>query len=370
VIAPGADWLAQVRALGVPTVAVAFGLTSTGGRGLSPCPSCGATTRHPSRGDRRGAVGVRPDGTGWRCFQCEAGGDAVTLAALLATHGRNPQREHWSAIRRACVEAGLCDADPSDNQPPPAVRRLTPPPLRPPTPPRRPAGAAELWAACLPVTADAEVSAWLAGRAVDAGTVESRDLARALPLGLPLPPWARFRGQPWTTTTHRLIVPMFGPTGRMESVHARALAPTAPGDKAASPAGTEVRGLVMADVLGRLMLAGAPLGDSTPSAELVSEADLWIAEGLPDFLTLATYWSEAQEHAPAVLGVISGSWTAQCAARLPRGCRTVLCTDPDPAGDKYAAQIRATLDDRVRAGLLPPPERWRSPLGGTTPCAM
>src|SRR4051812_9485699 len=114
---PGADWLAQARALGVSTVAAAFGLTSTRGRGLSPCPSCNATTRHPKRGDKRGAVGVRLDDLGWECFECGTTGDAVTLAALLATQGREPQREDWPDVRRVCAELGLCDADPSDGRP-------------------------------------------------------------------------------------------------------------------------------------------------------------------------------------------------------------------------------------------------------------
>lgn len=212
------------------------------------------------------------------------------------------------------------------------------------------------------MTEDAEVVTWLQGRGIDPAAVEDFGLARSLPTTMPLPCWARFCGRPWHKSTHRVLVPMFDPSGQLESVHARALMPAAPGDKAASPAGAEVRGLVMANPLGRLMLSGSTLGDGTAAAGLVASAGLWIAEGLPDFLTLACNWSEADEDAPAVLGVLSGSWSVELAARVPDGCEVVIATDPDPAGDKYAARIIETLEDRRPDGRVRV-SRWRSPLG-------
>lgn len=75
------------------------------------------------------------------------------------------------------------------------------------TPRRGVAGEARaLWQRCAPVTADPAVSAWLADAGCDAAAVAALDLARALPADLPdLPAWAKFKGQPWTATGHRLL---------------------------------------------------------------------------------------------------------------------------------------------------------------------
>jgi hypothetical protein len=157
---------------------------------------------------------------------------------------------------------------------------------------------------------------------------------------------------------------MWSATGLLESLHARALAPRNPGEKAASPAGAEIRGLVMANTLGRRMLEGSTLGDWSPAAETVASVGLWVAEGLPDFLTLATNWSDGDAGAPAVLGVVSGSWTETLAARVPDGCEVVIATDPDSAGEKYADRIVATFAERMRTGRLRV-GRWTSKLGRT-----
>ena len=358
---PGA-WCGEVRDRGVVAVGLALGL-ERGTRGLGPCPSCGARTRYPSRHDRRGAIGVRPDGLGWVCFECRAEGDAVTLAALLVPGMASPGRGHWATVRRACAQRGLCEAD--DGLPPTGVRRIEPPSrLVPATPNRPPADeVAALWAACRPVVTDIEVSAWLKGRGLNPAVVEDFQLARALPSNGSLPGWAYFMGRPWNETTHRLLVRMLSPIGHLESFHARALAPAIPHNKAASPAGVEVRGLVMADALGRLMLSGEQLGDGTPAANFVGRVGLWVAEWVPDFLTLATNWSDADQSAPAVFGVISGSWTKTLAAQVPDDCQVVIATDSDPGGEEYAERIVGTLVERVFSGSLPPLRRWRANSG-------
>jgi hypothetical protein len=206
-----------------------------------------------------------------------------------------------------------------------------------------------LWAACGPVTKDPEVAAWLRSRALEPAEVEARDLARALPPGAAVPSWARFKGSPWPKAPQgfRVILPMYGATGALESVRARAITPEGTGDKTAAAAGAELRGLVLAGPLARLWLAGDP-----SAAALVARAGLVIAEGDPDFLTWATDASDAAENAPAVLGLVSGSWTAALAALVPNGCHLTVATHPDPKGDAYAAEVAATLADRMRAGLV------------------
>jgi hypothetical protein len=155
------------------------------------------------------------------------------------------------------------------------------------------------------------------------------DLARVIPRGAALPCWARFLGHSWAVT-HRLVVPLFGPAGEMESIHARSLAAIVPGGqaKAASPTGYEVAGLVMANAPARAMLESGEL----PSGELL------VVEGLPDFLAAAVAEPER-----AVLGILSGSFTPEIAARVPARARVEIRTHDDRAGERYAAQIAAAL---------------------------
>lgn len=357
----GPSWFDQVKGYGARVVAESLGLVVDAAprRGIRPCPSCGAEKR--GSGDRRAPAELTSDGGGWHCFRCEAKGDTVSLAAVVATGDAKPNTTAWPEVRRRCAAAGLCDPDPRDtNSPGPgrAFRRPPPPPAPVEAPPLRPppAEVLELWERCATVTADAEASAWLRSRELDPGEVAARDLARALPVAGTLPRWARYRGPgcddgaSWRDAPQRfrIVVPMFGAGGSLESLHVRALAPTDPKgrDKAAAPAGFQVRGLVFADALARSMLGGAPLGDGSPAAELVKRAGLVVAEGEPDFLTWATRWSETAEAAPAVLGIVAGSWSAELAARVPDGARVALWTDPDRDGDRYAEAIRTTLAGR------------------------
>ncbi|QDE91900.1 hypothetical protein BHS06_24545 [Myxococcus xanthus] len=208
---------------------------------------------------------------------------------------------------------------------------------------------AEVWESARRVTEDVVVSTWLASRGLDAGDIESRDLARACPEDAALPRWARFQGQSWSRSGHRLIVPMWDASGALSSLHARNVRPDVPpGSKAASPAGAALRGLVMADALGRRMLEGTTLADGSSASELVAASGLWVMEGVPDFLTRATDYSEAAETAPAVLSVLSGSWTTALAARVPNGTIVAIDTHQDAAGERYAQTIAATLVERCR----------------------
>jgi hypothetical protein len=184
------------------------------------------------------------------------------------------------------------------------------------------------------------VSAWLKSRGLEAATVEDLDLARAIPPSATLPGWARFAGKAWNGTPQgfRALFPLYGPTGTLESVRVRALHPTATNDKAGAAAGYELRGLMLADALGRRLLEG-----DRDAAELVAGAGLVVAEGEPDFLTWATRQGDAAEVVPAVLGLVAGSWTPELAARVPAGTKIALRTHRDAAGDRYADQVLATV---------------------------
>jgi hypothetical protein len=67
-----------------------------------------------------------------------------------------------------------------------------------------------------------------------------------------------------------------------------------------------------------------------------------ITEGAIDFLTVATHYG-CTEYAPAVLGVFSGSWSDELAARIPTECRVVVRVHRDEAGEKYLAARFAAL---------------------------
>lgn len=336
------DRMAELRALSVIDVAPRLGLTVTPGRGLGPCPACGEEKRHPKRHDRRGALGVRPDGAGWRCFQCDESGDTVSMVALVLA-GRVPDAgdaQGWRGVLDAAAERGLCSA--SDGRI--VADRVVPRPVEAPrTLP--PAGeVAALWASCKPLGLVPDIAqAWRERGGIDLDHLEDRDLARALPSGAAVPSWAWSRIGRWSAGPHRLVLPMFDAAGRLATLHARACIAPADMPKGLSPAKHTNIGTVFADPLGRRLLSGDTLGNGTPAADEVRRLGLLICEGAPDFLTWGTHWGDAAESAPAILGIISGTWTAALAGRVPDGTKITLATHSDDAGNKYATEIAATL---------------------------
>ncbi len=351
------SWLDDVRAHPAHATAAALGLTIVADRpalGAGPCPACSAETRHPSRRDRRGALGFRPDGTGWRCFQCDAHGNAVDLVAFVAI-GHKPaagNRDEWQRVRARAAEAGLCEAENvgSHVRKNPARPTNSPPRPAPPPPRRPPAGeVAALWASCQPVTrmhppcagvseaardADAAMALFLARRGLSPADLAALDVARALPLAgeHPFPAW-------WPSSwaaTWRLVVPAYEADGTMASLHARAVRPdTEP--KTRWPCGVSAAELLFADPGGLGVLRGRP----QPGLEAV-----WLAEGLTDLLALALE-AAARGGRWAVLAGTSGGFRALVRVRWPSGVRAIVTTDHDRAGDAYAAEIRAALPRTV-----------------------
>ncbi|MEO8358696.1 MAG: toprim domain-containing protein [Vicinamibacteria bacterium] len=217
---------------------------------------------------------------------------------------------------------------------------------REPEAPRRPEGAADLWARCGAAWDSSAARAWLDSRGIDAGRVTDSDLARTLPTDGALPTWATCGRRSWRDSGHRLVVPMRDHMGALASLHARFIGAD-PGDtpKSLTPAGGSNRGLVMADPLGALVITG--------EARAWARLTVLIAEGVPDFLTAAAQGSDADEAGSAVLGIVSGSWTRDLAERIPTHARIVVAVDSDAPGEKYAATITETLAGRMVS-------RWRA----------
>lgn len=288
----------------------------------------------PWHEERRPSCSVTPgpDGTlRAHCFGCGGGGDVISLAAAVL--GLDVRADFPRLLSELAARCGLAG---DVARPLPAL-----PPLRPAAPSYPPADEVrDLWVRCLPVCDDPALSVALFDRALDPALIADRDLARCLPPDGPLPAWARCAGQSWRASGHRLIVPLFDGWGALVSLHARSFATDAD-PKGLSPAGYSSAGLVMADGFARDVLAHGWPAWWNRSEPLT----LVIAEGVPDFLTDASVFGE-WDQAPATLGVISGAWSADVAARIPDGCRVVIRTHGDPAGQRYQRQIGESLHAR------------------------
>ncbi len=336
-----ADWIDRMRGASVAGVAAALGYaTRPAGSSVtvSPCPACKAERRHASRRDKRGAVGVgQRTPAGWRCHACGVTGDALHFVALHFAGRKLGELDagERARVREWCV--GYAGGDRPD-APRPAAQPAAP------LPPRY-APADELravWAAAVPVASSPAVAHWLReDRAIDPLAVDAR-LARAIdPVDVDFPLWASFEdGRTYAGRGFRLLVPMFDHEGRVRSLIFRRCY-SARGPKSVPPRGFDRVGLVMANAAAHAMLRGGTLDEL-----------LVIAEGEMDFLAWSTTTSAA------VLGIVSGSWTLELAARIPNGARVLIATDHDAAGAQYAAKIITSLADRARAGRVRL-ERWK-----------
>ena len=304
-------------------------------------------------------VAQAPEGTRNRTLRDEA----YSLGRLVGAGVMEEEEEAAEALLRAAQACGLEDReaasvvrralrDGAKDPRQPSPSRIAPPPARrtPASPPRGfpPADSvAQVWSGSRPVFDDPIVSAYLVRRGLDPDGVDLERLARALPEDATLPAWARGPSGSWTSTGHRLLVPLYDADGNLVSIRARTVAPDVE-PKALAPAGHAVRGAVMADLVGVSILRGEPV--ETWNRAVV------VVEGEPDFLTWGTNRSDAAEEVPAVLGVESGAWTEAIAARVPDGSRVVIRTHHDAAGNQYARAVAHSLGTRCQVFRSRPPE--------------
>lgn len=288
-------------------------------------PSCRVTN------DKRQGGEIRA-----HCFGCRAHHDAIDLIAIVRHLNKsNPVEGRRLLDEAARIGNVTLDFGPGgrvDPQATPRPRPLAAPPA-PTLPP--PAEVAALWASCRPVTEDEDVVRHLESRAIDAGMVDLRDLARVLPRGAERPRWARH----WSPA-HRLILPAYRHDGALASVRARTIAPPGPGAKVLLPVGYTDAGTVLACPLAREVLETGrrPVG--------LDALSVVMTEGEPDFLTAAAGFSDASEDPPVIFGVFTSAWSQAHADRIPDGAHVIVRTHGDLAGDRYAAAIYATLEDR------------------------
>ena len=275
-----------------------------------------------------------------RCFGCdEVHGDVFTLVAYA--RGLHPRRNFREVLLETAKLANRYDLIDELERGPSAPRPAPPPrPIRPPQAPEYPpcAEVVETWERAAHACDDADVSRWLESRGLDPHRITDFSVARAL-VQKDVPAWAALGRRPWPDAGYRLIVPAYDANGSMRSLRARALSPDVPVKEVAASGFTSA-GLILGEGSATAMLRG----ESAPDRVLV-------AEGVPDFLTWATRFSDAEELPPAVMGVFSGSWTAEMAARVPAGARVAVRTHDDAAGRGYANRVAESLGEKCNVTM-------------------
>lgn len=286
------------------------------------------------------SVQVRDGVVLWKCHGCQASGDAISLVA--AVRGLSMRGPGFRDVLVEAARIGGLWAIVDDLDGRPGIANAPPcPEAVPPThdEPREalrgyPDDADALWGVLGDLGSSVEVVSYLVSRAINPELVEASDLARVIPNVGALPPWARYRGQSWRETGHRLIVPMFDVSGSLRSVRAwRIVDGDSP--KRLPPGGHKASELVMADPWALAWLRGQRVPER-----------IVIAEGEPDFMVWAT---RINDPGTATIGIVSGSWHRALAERFPVGCRVDVRVDHDEAGERYFSEIRSGLMRRTPA---------------------
>ena len=313
-------WVEEARRVPLRDLCASLGLAMREGRRASlVCPSCRATRRGGS--DRRLPATVNGSGR-WTCWACGAWGDSIDLVSYALTGDRYRGQAEvrswpgWGSI--APSAAPLPEAEPPRYLPESELIKSR--------------------AAAHPCTTDPPVRAWVEERLGPDPSVRVLGLVRALRGGDR--PWMRLRqgrDRPsWYNLGLRALFPTWDALGQHRGWRARKIRTTS-GPKAVGPTGYSSEGLVLANGHAVRMLRRA----ARPDLVIVTE-------GEPAYLA----WAAAHPRA-AVIGIGSGWWTPQHADAVPDGARVVLATDHDPAGERYAAQVARTLNDRCTLS------RWR-----------
>jgi hypothetical protein len=284
-----------------------------------------------------------------KCWGCEWTGDVLHLVA--AANGLEIGRNFKEVLACAAELAGMQPEADALRGGKPAPLRAAPVFVAEPEPGRDYPPAEDvdrLWAACIPVTEDTQVYGLLESRKIDPAVVAAHDNARALHRDThwsSIPEWAKFRGRhtharTWTTTGHRLILPVYDSDGVMRSVRGWLVTGEPGMPKRVPPAGYRASELVAANTRAVEMLRG----NSSPSRVVV-------VEGEPD--TLARSVLSPRD---AVIGIMSGSWHDGFARRVPYGSEIIVRTHLDKAGDRYADEVIRSVEKRARVRRLQPQE--------------
>jgi len=316
-------WLADTKRVGIAQVIAELGLQLARGRSLTPCPACAADRR--GRQDSRGPVGLRPEDR-WKCYRCDARGDAIDLVAYVLTGAQLGASNH-EQVRNWFGARGWCDVDFDSHPGAVTVTRPTVAPIEFPTirPPQHEVLA--LWDASCPTAEDDQVAAFLRGRGYDPDLVDELRIARATPRSHDWPSW-------WPATwsrTWRLVTRAWEPNGRLASLHARAVVPTDRG-KTRWPKGCSAASLLFVDQHGLDLLRRR----GQPGGRVI------VGEGLTGLVNAALLCADEDPPIP-ILNATSGGFPALREVSWPSGSSVYVYTDDDDPGERYADQARTAI---------------------------
>lgn len=152
----------------------------------------------------------------------------------------------------------------------------------------------------------------------------------------------------WDETGHRLVIPLFGPGGKLAGLVGRAT--DGVGDpKSVGASGVSPAGAVMANPLAKVALASR---DTLTERWMVAREKMpalppyprvFICEGEMDWLTVTSH-SEAEMS--LVFGIRKEAWTVEIAGCVPTQSEVYLLTHSDKPGCDYRDDIAKTLTGR------------------------
>lgn len=327
---------------------VFVGLKFAGRRGREWRAAC------PLHNGRNANFAVNTETLMWRCHSsCQCGGDAIKFVMMV--EGLSFRDAVVELSRRAGIDASEIEYRPTKAR----ARESKPAQEAKPKPVRRSVSSEtssseypaidevqSLWSVCRPVTDAPATVAWLVSRRMDPIGVADMDTARTLPVkGVALPEWAAIGERSWRVSGHHLITPAYDAAGLMRSIIARNVIGRKP--KSVPPRGHRRAGLVLACPFARQLLEHgvrpAWWPRDVPLRVEVVEGEKKLAQRLLSR-------SDADACAPAVIGVTSGAWSAEIAARIPDGTEVYVATDSNPAGARYAAEVLESLASRAESG--------------------
>ena len=321
-------WIQKAKGTPIAVAAERLKLSIRKGRSLSPCPACGEQNR--GSGDKRGPVGGNTSDTAWRCHVCGKRGDVVDLVSYAISGGKlrdinkDKQRKVYAWFEGTGFSEKYKDFKPKI------------------TKPKRPevSEVASLWRAAKPLNQmncckeDVMVSGFLKERKFDIDLLAQTGIVKALPTRTQYQ-WPAWWPSIWSPVW-RLATPAFEITGKVASLHARAVVQSKSSPKSRWPKGCEASGLLLGNQTGIRLLRG--------TLEEEIEA-LLICEGITDLFRASSAAIHERMNV-AVLSGTSGSFAKLSSARIPEGLSVIVCTDPDEAGDNYAKDIFKSLSPR------------------------
>ena len=315
------DVFTEIKNYGIAAIAKQYGYTLDK-TGFSPCPACGATTRHTKRKDKRLACIIVQAGNGWVCLQCGVKGDTVDFTARTLLGGKRPTSPgEWRGVLERWTQGN------GGRLPPTTVGGLYGAPAASSRPPFK--DLMEFWNRS-PTLPPPKVAEWLQGKypTYQIDDVTETGCVRYLP-NEEMPEW-----WPWKYPMMAMLA--FDHHGLVQSLHARITGAVKEGTpKSRFPKGFSASGLVLANKSAVSWLRGK-----------MEVPAVVIAEGLTSTLACTMALRKGGKWRWGVLGYTSGS--ASAIRQMPWDHQDVyVFTDDDKAGEDYAQKISEALPSTV-----------------------